>query len=170
MLDHRTQLPVPHRRSRRGAVWVGAVAVLVTAAALVTSFLLVRSPDDDTGDVAANTSARAVVVFDRTTGRTVRGDNATARFRSASLVKLLIALDLLDRGAVTPVRPSPRMSRMLSYSDDGIAQQLWDSGGGGQIVTRMAQSLGLHDTRPPAVDRRWGDTRISANDVVSIYR
>lgn len=62
------------------------------------------------------------------------------------------------------------MARMLSYSDDAIAQQLWTSGGGAQIVTRTAQLIGLTGTEPPTVEHRWGDTLVTADDLVAVYR
>jgi hypothetical protein len=90
-------------------------------------------------------------------------------FRSASLVKLLIALDVLER---RPVEPPLRdaLRRMLSASDDGVANELWDADGGPEIVTRMARRLALPSTRPPEIPGRWGDTMVGIADVVAIYQ
>lgn len=168
MLEQRTQ-PLhtrPRPRRTRRARLVAVLAAAVTAAALFVAFSL---RDNESGPVEAAGTATASVVFDRSGGDYLRQQNADARFRSASLVKLLIGIDLVQRGIVTPANPSPRMTRMLSFSDDALAQQLWTSGGGPEIVARTARSLGLHAT-PPAVAHRWGDTLISADDVVAIYR
>ena len=42
--------------------------------------------------------------------------------------------------------------------------------GGPAIVTRWAAKLNLTGTRPPADPGKWGDTRITAKDVVRIYQ
>jgi beta-lactamase family protein len=131
--------------------------LLVTALA---AFFL--SGDDDTES--------GVVVFDRVENETLHADNTGQQFRSASLVKLLIGIDLVDRGIVTPRRPSPRLTRMLADSDDEIASELWMSGGGPRIVSRVAAAVGLPDTEPPANPGRWGDTLITADDMVKVYQ
>ncbi|MGP4020988.1 serine hydrolase [Saccharopolyspora sp. 5N708] len=147
------------RRSRRGTRWLATVTVLL--AVLATVFVLVRRSDG---------SEPGAVVFDRVENETLHAENADRQFRSASLVKLLIGIDLVDRGAVTPARPSPRLTRMLATSDDEIANQLWISGGGQQIVTRVAAAVGLSDTEPPDDPGRWGDTLITADDMVKLYQ
>ncbi|WP_190818051.1 serine hydrolase [Saccharopolyspora pogona] len=110
------------------------------------------------------------MVFDPVEQEALHTDQADRQFRSASLVKLLIGLDLVERGVVSPKRPSPRMARMLSHSDDEIASELWSSGGGQQIVTHVAAKIGLSNTEPPATPGRWGDTLITANDLVKVYQ
>ncbi|GAB3563219.1 hypothetical protein GCM10027445_05260 [Amycolatopsis endophytica] len=159
-------MSVQSRPRHRGLIIVLVAAVVVAAAALGTAFALRSGP----GPVAAESSATSVVVFDRTTGKTLRADEPDARFRSASLVKLLIAIDLVQRGHVTPQHPSARVTRMLAYSDDTIADALWTSGGATGIVRRTVSSLNLSDTEPPVDPGRWGDTLLSASDVVKIYR
>lgn len=133
-------------------------------------FLLVVALAFIAGCGAGENFDRAEVVYDRMTGMTLRSVNADAQFRTASLVKLLIAIDLVQRGIVTPENPSPRMARMLSHSDDTMADLLWTEEGGPHIVTRTASKLGLKGTKPPATPGRWGDTEITANDVVKIYQ
>lgn len=110
----------------------------------------------------------ATVVFDRTAGKQVIGDRGTERFRTASVVKLFIALDAITH--------SPRksdeaqISRMLSKSDDAIANTLWSRNGASAIVTRTVAAAGLKNTVPPADAGRWGDTLSTADDVVATYR
>ncbi|KAA2252160.1 serine hydrolase [Solihabitans fulvus] len=108
----------------------------------------------------------AAAVYDRSTDQFVYQENSTRRFESASLVKLLIALDALNRAS----GDDGRVARMLSYSDDDIASELWSDNGGPSIVTRWATKIGLTGTRPPADPNQWGDTTTTAEDVVAIYR
>jgi len=107
-------------------------------------------------------------VFDRETGRTVRQYRPHQVFRSASVVKILIALDHLERSRDV----DPRLRSMLRSSDDAAATALWRRGGRGAIVERMARRMGLTDTRPPPADKPgfWGYTALSAADVVKAYR
>lgn len=107
----------------------------------------------------------SVVVFDRQAGATTVSVHADRAYTSASLVKLLIALAVLDRGG-----PTSQVQRMLSHSDDDLASQFWSAYGGPLIVTSWAKKIGLTGTRPPADPGRWGDTRITAKDVVRIYQ
>ncbi|WP_410648719.1 hypothetical protein [Amycolatopsis sp. cmx-4-54] len=107
----------------------------------------------------------SVVVYDRTAKKTTVSVKADRSYTSASLVKLLIALEALQAGA-----PASTVQRMLSASDDDIASRLWTAHGGPAIVTRWATKIGLGGTRPPEDPGRWGDTRITAADVAKIYR
>lgn len=111
----------------------------------------------------------ATVVVDRDSGAHVVGDGGGERFRMASVVKLLIALDMVTGGARGKADPAP-LHRMLSTSDDAIANTLWSRNGGPAIVTRTAAAIGLKNTSPPAEAGRWGDTLSTADDVVAIYR
>ncbi|EOD66179.1 hypothetical protein [Amycolatopsis vancoresmycina] len=107
----------------------------------------------------------SAVVFDRRSGKTTVSVHPGRGYTSASLVKLLIALSVLERGG-----PVADVQRMLSRSDDGLASRFWVSYGGASIVTQWVRKLGLTGTRPPADPGRWGDTQITAPDVVKIYQ
>jgi hypothetical protein len=58
----------------------------------------------------------------------------------------------------------------VSTSDDQIANQLWTAAGGPAIVTREIRAMGLRETVPPRDPGRWGDTTMTAADVVRIYQ
>jgi hypothetical protein len=107
----------------------------------------------------------SAVVFDRERGAAIVSVHAERAYTSASLVKLLIALAVLDRGG-----PAAQVQRMLSRSDDDLASRFWSSYGGPAIVTGWAKKIGLTGTRAPADPGHWGDTRITAADVVRIYQ
>ena len=81
--------------------------------------------------------------------------NPDLQFRSASVVKLLIALDYLwDRGPAydDPAADRVRLDVMLRSSDDDAASYYWDQLGGGRIIDRMVPRLGLTHTAPAAGD------------------
>ncbi|MER7499197.1 hypothetical protein AB0L05_26610 [Nonomuraea pusilla] len=121
--------------------------------------------------VPAGTTA-AWLVFDRKAGTFVATRNAHRKFRSASVVKILIAIDYLERRASVPEADARLLEIMLRSSDDDAASTFWDRGGKGQIVVRTARRLGLADTTPPPRSKPgfWGYTSLSAYDVVRTYR
>ncbi len=143
------------------------VAAVVAAAgvvpAAVTPDRIVDRPDESTF---------AVVVVDRQTGATVAEQNPHIQFRSASLVKLLVALDYFDKrspDAEIPEEDRELLGSMLRSSDNRAASVLWVQQGWETIVERMVALLGLEDTEPPTDRRIWGNTAISAADVVRTY-
>ncbi|MFI5793138.1 hypothetical protein [Streptomyces sp. NPDC051677] len=116
-----------------------------------------------------------VAVFDRQTATFTEQLNPRMQFRSASVVKLLIALDhLWNRGPdySLPADDRARLDTMLRSSDDASASYYWAQNGGSAIVSRMVARLGLADTAgPPAgYPGFWGYTALSAADTVRIYR
>jgi hypothetical protein len=108
-------------------------------------------------------------VFDRRAGRVVLERRAGQTFRSASVVKILIALDHMDR---VPEADRALLVPMLRSSDDEAATELWRRGGQGEIIERMVRKVGLADTAPPPAEKPgfWGYTALSARDVVTMYR
>lgn len=115
--------------------------------------------------VEPNTTLGAVVV-DRVSGGTPLSLNADRQFRSASLVKLMIAIDALNQGASTSQRD--RLARMLSVSDDDIASSFWVRLGPG-LIPRVVKLVGLQNTESPELAGRWGDVKTTANDMVRVY-
>ena len=106
------------------------------------------------------------LVYDRTARRIVAESAATTRFRSASLVKLLIALDYLQGRTSVSAGDRKMLDSMLRSSDDAAASTLWVRRGYEQVVVRMVRLIGLVDTAPPTDRRYWGYTAVSAADVV----
>ncbi|MFD6763348.1 hypothetical protein [Streptomyces roseolus] len=115
-----------------------------------------------------------VAVFDRQTGTFTEQLAPAAAFRSASVVKLLIALDFLwNRSPDTiPAADRTRLDLMLRSSQDAAASHYWSAYGGPAIVERMVTRLGLADTAPPPAgyEGYWGYTAMSARDTVTTYR
>ncbi len=116
-----------------------------------------------------------IAVFDRQTATFTEQQNVDLQFRSASIVKLLIALDFLwERGPdyAVPSADRVRLDAMLRSSDDDAATYYWVKNGYEQVINRMVPRLGLRNTAPPPSSLRgyWGYTAITAGDVVRIYR
>ncbi|RSN35575.1 hypothetical protein DL990_05120 [Amycolatopsis sp. WAC 01416] len=168
---------VPPSRSGPAAIAASRAAVLTIEAEAVPvesppppSSSAVPGPPPKTVDIQALADLVpggqvSAVVYDRTAEKTVVSLKSERSYTSASLVKLLIALEALQAGT-----PASTVQRMLSASDDDIASRLWSAHGGPVIVTRWVAKIGLGGTRPPEDPGRWGDTRITAADVVKVYR
>ncbi|MER7829862.1 hypothetical protein [Streptomyces sp. NPDC095602] len=126
-----------------------------------------------TAQVPAGVTA-GVAVFDRQTGTFTEQVNAAAPFRSASVVKILIALDLVWNSGPDALSAADRsrVDAMLRGSDDSAASYFWVNHGQGAMIDRMVSRLGLLDTaRPPATHPGfWGYTALSARDTVTVYR
>ncbi|WP_438828378.1 hypothetical protein [Streptomyces hesseae] len=159
-----------------GVLRPAVVLTVLALAALCTTPALGVAPSARQAAIGLPAGVSAgIAVFDRQTGTFTEQFNARARFRSASVVKLLIALDhLWDRGPSYPIPDADRarLDVMLRSSDDGAASAFWDRNGGGAIVERMVARLKLADTAPPPADRPgfWGYTALSAADTVRVYR
>ncbi|MFD8224247.1 hypothetical protein ACFV16_08760 [Streptomyces massasporeus] len=165
----------------RGAA---ALAAVVTVASLTSG----AAAHPRTGRAAEAVQAAAaaqippgvtagVAVYDREAGTFTEQVNDSAQFRSASVVKLLLALDFLwNRGPdyIIPAADRARLEPMLRGSDDNAADYYWSTYGGSAIIKRMTDrtELGLRDTAPPPADHPgyWGYTAVSARDTVAIYR
>lgn len=107
------------------------------------------------------------VVVDRAAGTqplSVAGDR---QFRSASLVKLLIAIDAVERGVDDQDRE--RLAIMLTHSDDAMASEFWVTGGGPDIVSRTSDTIGLTGTEPPEDPGQWGEVLLTPADVARVY-
>jgi hypothetical protein len=126
---------------------------------------------DDAVDLPEGMTA-GYLVLDRVTGQSW-GSDEHKQFRSASVVKLFIALDYLEShgpGYQIPSEDLALLRPMLRSSNDDAASTLWVRDGWEQIVVRMVARIGLTDTAPPAERGKWGYTAISAADVVKTYQ
>jgi hypothetical protein len=84
----------------------------------------------------------------------------------------LARLDVLarDHWVIPDGATRQKLHQMLADSDDEIANDLWSADGGPAIVTRMVSLLGLTGTQPPEDPGEWGDTLITPQDMVTVYR
>lgn len=126
--------------------------------------------------VAAAPSGVAVGVaaLDTADGAVVAGTTGATGFESASVVKLFTVVDLLHRSETGDITLSAddmtAIGRALSLSDDDAMDTLWEEYGGTQTVSDVVSLVGLHDTTPPTDPDEWGETVISARDVLAVYR
>jgi hypothetical protein len=115
-----------------------------------------------------------VAVLDVHTGELSVGRGGERAFMSASLSKLIVAVDVLDRhraqGRLLDPVDLDLIGRALSGSDDGAMNVLWGKHDGAGAIGRVAGRLGLTARLPPDATRMWGDTEVTAADMVSIYR
>jgi len=112
------------------------------------------------------------LVVDQATGQTFGADEHK-QYRSASLVKLFIALDYLESHGPDfeiPADDLALLEPMLRSSNDDAASTLWVRDGWDEIVKRMVVKIGLTDTAPPASRGKWGYTAISAADIAKTYQ
>ncbi|MFE2755878.1 hypothetical protein ACFXGA_28145 [Actinosynnema sp. NPDC059335] len=117
---------------------------------------------------AAGDADLGLAVVDLRTGAAA-GHDADTPFRSASLSKLVVAVDLLTSGEV-PAADLDRLARALSLSDDDAMNALWTLHDGMGAIDRVAAQAGLTATRAPADASQWGDVEMSAGDVARLYR
>lgn len=108
-----------------------------------------------------------LAVLDLDTGEHA-GHRDDVPFRSASLSKLLVALDVLAEGDVAD-EDRELLRRALSDSDDEAMNALWTSHDGPGAVRRTARRAGLAATRPPEDPAQWGDVETTADDLVRLY-
>ncbi|MEW2553381.1 hypothetical protein AB0957_16820 [Streptomyces zhihengii] len=160
-----------HRLAAVALLLIGGAAA---PAAAETPAARPAQPRAASVEVPAGVSA-GVAVFDRQTNTYTEQLNSTTGFRSASVVKLLLALDYLwNRGPDYTVPATDRawLEPMLRGSNDDTASTYWSNNGGRAILTRMVSRLGLKDTAPPPTgyEGYWGYTALSARDTVTIYR
>lgn len=136
-------------------------AVPVDVAARARGAMLAKEPDARVG----------IDVVDCRSGVTIAESGSGDQFYTASVVKLLIAVDALRSENWAPdTHTKAQVQQMLSASDDNIADLMWDNDGDTAIVTRMADLMRLGNTRPPTDPDEWGETLTTAHDVVTIYR
>lgn len=89
---------------------------------------------------------------------------------TASVVKLLIAVDLIDSSGVPSGSEATAVRTMLAASDDRVASRLWEQHGGPAIIRRQVEKLKLAHTSPPTAAGQWGSTQMSPADVITVYR
>lgn len=113
--------------------------------------------------------AVGIVVVRRDAPTCTASYDGTETFPTASVVKLLIAIDVLQTTNGDP-KTSATVQHMLSVSDDDIASDYWVHYGEGKIITSMKKQINLPSLSPPDSPGIWGSTRIDAFDVARIWR
>ena len=123
--------------------------------------------------VAGDSVNLGIAILDLRTGEVV-GSDGDKQFYSASLSKLILVVDMLDRRAEDGLELSDDdltlVDRALSYSDDEAMDALWTRFDGMAAVDRVAARLGLTGTHAPDDPSQWGEVVITANDMVHLYQ
>ncbi len=149
---------------------MGEIAGVAAAAAIAVT--AATAAVDDLGRSLADTEI-GVTVQDRATGRTSVGKSGSDPLYAASVVKLYTVVDILhrvDTGEITLTDADRTdIDRALSSSDDDAEDALWTKFDGAVGVARTIELVGLKDSSPPTDPAQWGETLISASDVVSLY-
>lgn len=152
------------RRATRAATCL-AIATTVITTTPAFSAPEPRVPDGMTA---------SYLVADADSGEVELGKGEHEQYRSASIVKLLLAIDYLENlgpGTDLPEEDEALLEPMLRSSNDDAASVFWVRGGQARIIERMVEKIGLEDTAPPPADHPgvWGYTAISAADVAKTY-
>jgi hypothetical protein len=117
----------------------------------------------------------ALAVLDRATGQ-YRDNGAAAHqpIESASVMKVFIAENLLHRRDLGQISLSQRdlndMVRMLRSSYNPAANRFWSTYGANGIVRDVISRYGLAETGLTSHPGYWGNTLITAHDMVRFYR
>jgi hypothetical protein len=123
---------------------------------------------------AAPSTDLAVAVLDRATGELSLGRQATEPYYTASLAKVLVAVDILDRRRLEALVVSEAdidlIRRALGPSDDEAMNVLWVRFDGPGAAGRVSGRLGLTGTTAPRDPSQWGDMSVTATDIVRIWQ
>jgi hypothetical protein len=123
--------------------------------------------------VALPTTELGVAVLDRATGELAVGGRRDEPFYIASLAKLVVVVDVLDRRRLEGLAVSDAdvklMRRALGPSDDNAMNALWPMFNGAGAAERLSARLGLAATTMPADAFQWGQMSAPASDVVRLY-
>ncbi|GAB89792.1 hypothetical protein GORHZ_070_00470 [Gordonia rhizosphera NBRC 16068] len=115
-----------------------------------------------------------IAILDRRDDRISANSSATTPTLSASLAKLILAVDIVDRhrdaGTILGEPDLGLIGRALGPSDDLAMNELWTRFDGPAAIARVVERLGLTGTAPPALPEFWGQTTITAIDVALVYR
>ena len=96
--------------------------------------------------------------------------DGVGEFYSASLSKLMLIVDMLDRGTDLSTSDDQLIARALSVSDDNAMNALWSTFGGPAAMTRVATNLGMTDTETPDDPSQWGETTVSPAGYARLYQ
>lgn len=123
---------------------------------------------------AAGSTQLAVAVLDRGTGEVARGQRADEPYFTASLAKVVVAVDMFDRSHTDGLEITDAdrdlLRRALGRSDDDAMNELWVRFDGLGAAARVSQRLGLDRTKQPRDPGQWGQMSVSATDMALIWR
>ena len=111
----------------------------------------------------------SVAVDDTATGAYTAAGDADGQYSSASVVKVLMATDLLFTGQMNGATATTAY-QMIVASDDDAADALYGLVGGDTVLTSIAAHYSILNLgSPPAATGQWGETQITADGLVHLY-
>jgi hypothetical protein len=119
---------------------------------------------------AARAGVAGFTVIDLATGKMDQGGFANTQIRTASVIKVPIAMALMamvnrqGRG-LTPTEQSA-LQLMITQSDNNAATQLWNEVGGANVVGLMRSLGATNTTLDPS--GAWGFTRTTSRDLAMV--
>ena len=120
------------------------------------------------GNAAPDRMTLGVAVLDLATGELATV--GTTRFYSASLSKLMLIVDMLDRNVALDEDDLAWINRALSVSDDNAMNALWVRFDGPGAMARVAGALGMDGTSAPDDSSQWGETVVSPAGFARLYQ
>jgi len=158
-----------------------AAAVGIVLAAAVAAAVLPPSADAATaGSLNDRVAAAAAVatgqgyrtgvaVLDLKTGAYYGAGGDTESFASESVVKVLIAAELLATGQMSG-QTETTAYQMITESDDDDADALYGLAGGDEVINDVAERYDIPFLgSPPEQAGWWGNTEINAKGMVYLY-
>jgi hypothetical protein len=123
---------------------------------------------------ASSATDLGVAVFDRSTDELAVGERGHERFYTASLSKLIIIVDVLDRRRTEGLQVSDDdlklVARALGPSDDSAMSTLWERFDGAGAPARVSAKLGLEGTTAPRRFGQWGEVEATPADYATLWK
>ena len=118
---------------------------------------------------AENDANVAVAVLDTQTGKFYGSAADDTQFPAESVVKVLIAANLLATGQMSG--DTEQMAyQMITESDDDDADALWGTVGGPEVISWAQARYGIADLgAAPTQFGWWGNTKFTARGLVELY-
>ncbi|GAA4777798.1 hypothetical protein GCM10023200_08310 [Actinomycetospora chlora] len=149
-----------------------AIAPPVAPAAPRVDLAAAVSAAEDTGN--RGDINMGVAVGDVATGEVAPGSDPDGTFYTASLAKLFVAVDLVQRQRAGELRLGDRDLRLLraalTVSSDEAMNALWTQYDGPGAITRVTRALDMDDTSPPEDTSQWGEVLTTPRDMVKLLR
>ena len=110
-------------------------------------------------------------VVDIVSGRRYDSGTSTIPVRTASIIKVPIAMALMakaeQQGRGLTANESSDLTLMIRSSDGDAATRLWDDAGGANVIG-LIRNLGGSHTAGPANGSSWGFTTTTSSDMASV--
>jgi hypothetical protein len=123
---------------------------------------------------ASSGTQLGVAVLDRTTGELAVGERGHEPFYTASLSKLILIVDVLDRRRTEGLDVSDAdlqlFARALGPSDDSAMSALWEKFDGAGAPARVSARLGLEGTSAPRRFGQWGEVEVTPADYATLWK